>query len=100
MLLRVFSLIETICPKICSKISLKSAKSPLAVEAPPSKWSLLFGHHQSTIVVPKKMGNTVQCTIHGEPVEAVDHHKFLGVELSIDLNCKDYGKRPTDPLAL
>ena len=46
------------------------------------------------------MGNTVQCTIHGEPVEAVDHHKFLGVELSIDLNCKDYGKRPTDPLAL
>ena len=53
-LLRVFSLIETICPKICSKSSLKSAKSPLPVDARPSKWSLLFGHHQSTIVVPKK----------------------------------------------
>ena len=53
-LLRVFSLIETICPKICSKSSLKSAKSPLPVDARPSKWSLLFRHHQSTIVVPKK----------------------------------------------
>ena len=52
--LRVFSLIETICPKICSKSSLKSAKSPLPVDARPSKWSLLFRHHQSTIVVPKK----------------------------------------------
>ena len=53
-LLRVFSLIETICQKICSKSSLKSAKSPLPVDARPSKWSLLFRHHQSTIVVPKK----------------------------------------------
>ena len=53
-LLRVFSLKETICPKICSKSSLKSAKSPLPVDARPSKWSLLFRHHQSTIVVPKK----------------------------------------------
>ena len=43
-----------ICPKICSKSSLKSAKSPLPVDARPSKWSLLFRHHQSTIVVPKK----------------------------------------------
>ena len=86
-LLRVFSLIETICPKICSKSSLKRAKSPLPVDARPSEWSLLFRHHQSKIVVPKKMGNTVQCTIHGEPLEAVDHHKFLGVELSSDLNC-------------
>ena len=53
-LLRVFSLIETICPKICSKSSLKSAKSPLPVDARPSKWSLLFRHHQSTVVVPNK----------------------------------------------
>ena len=53
-LLRVFSLIETICPNICSKSSLKSAKSSLPVDARPSKWSLLFRHHQSTIVVPKK----------------------------------------------
>ena len=52
-LLRVFSLIETICPKTCLKSSLKSAKSPLPVDAHPSKWSLLFRHHQSTIVVPK-----------------------------------------------
>ena len=66
-LLRVFSLIETICPKICLKSSLKSTKSPLSVDAHPSKWSLLFRHHQSTIVVLKKMVNTVQCTIHGEP---------------------------------
>jgi len=48
----------------------------------------------------QKNRNTVQCTIHGEPLEAVDHHKFLGAELSSDLNCQDYGKRPTDPLAL
>ena len=53
-LLRVFPLIETICPKICLKSSVKSAKSPLLVDARPSKWSLLFRHHQSTIVVPKK----------------------------------------------
>ena len=41
-------------PKNLSKPSLKSAKSPLPVDARPSKWSLLFRHHQSTIVVPKK----------------------------------------------
>ena len=38
----------------------------------------------------KKMGNTVQRTIHGEPLEAVDHHKYLGVEISSDLNCWNY----------
>ena len=38
----------------------------------------------------KKMGNTVQRTIHGEPLEAVDHHKYLGVEISTDLNCWNY----------
>ena len=39
----------------------------------------------------KKMGNTVQRTIHGEPLEAVDHHKYLGVEMiSRDLNRCNY----------
>ena len=38
----------------------------------------------------KKMGNTLQRTIHGEPLEAVDHHKYLGVEISRDLNRWNY----------
>ena len=38
----------------------------------------------------KKMGNTVQRTIHGEPLEAIDHHKYLGVEISRDLNRWNY----------
>ena len=37
-----------------------------------------------------KMGNTVQRTIHGEPLEAVDQHKYLGVEMSSNLNCWNY----------
>ena len=32
----------------------------------------------------------MQCTIHGEPLEAVDHHKLLGVELSSDLKEQAY----------
>ena len=38
----------------------------------------------------QKNGNTVQRTIHGEPLEAVDHHKYLGVEISRDLNRWNY----------
>ena len=39
----------------------------------------------------KKMGSTVQRTIHGEPLEAVDQHKYgLGIEISSDLNCWNY----------
>ena len=40
-LLSVLILIETICPKICSKSRLKSAKSPLQVDVRRSKTSLL-----------------------------------------------------------
>ena len=40
-LLSVLTLIETICPKICSKSRLKSAKSPLPVDPRRSKTSLL-----------------------------------------------------------
>ena len=36
------------------------------------------------------MGNNVQRTIHREPLEAVDHHKYFGVEISSDLNCWNY----------
>ena len=32
----------------------------------------------------------MQRTIHGEPLEAVDHHKYLEIELSSDLNCWNY----------
>ena len=39
---RAFSLMETICQKICSKSSLKSAKSPLPVDMRPPKSTLLF----------------------------------------------------------
>ena len=39
----VLILIETICPKICSKSRLKSAKSPLSVDVRRSKTSL-FKH--------------------------------------------------------
>ena len=46
-----------------------------------------FSNHLSTIVVQKKMGNTVQRTIYRESSEAIGHHKYLGVELSSDLNC-------------
>jgi len=38
--LSVFTLIETICPQICSKSPLKSAKSPLPVDVRRSKTSL------------------------------------------------------------
>ena len=81
-----FSFMETICPKICSKSSLKSAKSPLPVDIRPSKSTLLF---KSSINnrYSKKLGNTVHRTIHRESSEAIDHHKYLGVELSSDLNC-------------
>ena len=68
--------------------SFKSAKSPLPVDVHGSKWSLLSSH-LSTILVPKKW-EIVQCTIYGEPLEAVDHHKYLGVEISSDLNCWNY----------
>ena len=40
-LLSVFTLTETICPNICSKSWLKSAKSPLPVDVRRSKTSLL-----------------------------------------------------------
>ena len=40
-LLSVFTLKETICPQICSKSRLKSAKSPLPVDVCRSKTSLL-----------------------------------------------------------
>ena len=40
-LLSVLILIETICPKICSKSRLKSARRPLPVEVRRSKTSLL-----------------------------------------------------------
>ena len=50
-----------------------------------------MGHgNKQSLLQCKKMGNTVQRTIHGEPLEAVDHHKYLGVELSSDLNCWNY----------
>ena len=42
-LLSVFTLKETICPKICSKSRLKSAKSLLPVDVRRSKTSLLQG---------------------------------------------------------
>ena len=58
-LLRVFSLIETICPKICSKSSLKSAESQLPDDARPSKWSLLFRHQQSLV-----QKNGKYCAMH------------------------------------
>ena len=38
----------------------------------------------------QKNGNTVQRTIHGEPLEAVDHHKYLRAEISRDLNRWNY----------
>ena len=40
-LLSVFTLIETICPNVCSKSQLKCAKSPLPVDVRRSKTSLL-----------------------------------------------------------
>ena len=40
-LLSVFTLIETICPKICSNLRPKNAKSPLPVDVRRSKTSLL-----------------------------------------------------------
>ena len=40
-LLSVLILIETICPKMCSKSRLKSAKSPLPVDVRRSRTSLL-----------------------------------------------------------
>ena len=40
-LLSVFTLIDPICPKICSKARLKSAKSPLPVDVRRSKTSPL-----------------------------------------------------------
>ena len=40
-MLRVFTLKETICPKICSKSRLKSAKGSLPVDVRRSKTSLL-----------------------------------------------------------
>ena len=40
-LLSVLTLIETICPKIWSKLRLKSAKTPLPVDVRRSKTSLL-----------------------------------------------------------
>ena len=52
-LLRVFSLMETICLNICSKPSFKSAKSPLPVDVRATKWSLLSSH-LSTTLVPQK----------------------------------------------
>ena len=39
--LSVFTLIETICPKVCSKSRLKCAKSPLSVDMRRSKTLLL-----------------------------------------------------------
>ena len=42
----VLILIETICPKICSKSRLKCAKSPFPVDVRRSKTSLKFGHAQ------------------------------------------------------
>ena len=41
----------------------------------------------------KKIVNTVQRTIHGEPLEAVDQHKYLEAEISSDLNCWNYRHR-------
>ena len=41
-MLRVFTLKETICPKICSKSRLKSAKGSLPVDERRSKTPLLF----------------------------------------------------------
>ena len=40
-LLRVLTLVETICPKICSKSRFKSSKSPLPVNVHRSRTSLL-----------------------------------------------------------
>lgn len=40
-LLRVFSLYETVCPRICSKSQTKSAKTPLPVDVRGSKTWLL-----------------------------------------------------------
>ena len=40
-LLRVFTLYETVCPRICSKSQTKSAKTPLPVDVRGSKTWLL-----------------------------------------------------------
>ena len=44
-LLSVFTLKETFCPRMCSKSRLKSAKNPLPVDVPRSKTSLLKLHN-------------------------------------------------------
>ena len=49
-LLSVFTILETISPKVCSKSRLKSAKSPLLVDARGSKTSLLRLRRQYTAI--------------------------------------------------
>ena len=49
-LLSVFTILETIWPKVCSKSRLKSAKSPLLVDARGSKTSLLKLRRQYTAI--------------------------------------------------
>ena len=63
-LLSVFTLKETICPKICSKSRLKSAKSLLPVDVRRSKTSLLKAlpkmmTKNGTYSPPKVISNTI-----------------------------------------
>ena len=46
----VFTILETIWPKVCSKSRLKSAKSPLLIDARGSKTSLLKLRRQYTAI--------------------------------------------------
>ena len=56
-LLRVFTLKETICPRICSKSRTKSVKTPLPVDVRGSKTSLLKLSNFSFQVLPMQLIN-------------------------------------------
>ena len=60
LLLRAFTLIETICPKISSKSRFKSAKSPLQVDVRSSKTSLLKLCINNNNVFPER----VKCNLN------------------------------------
>ena len=65
-LLSVVILIETICPKICSKSRLKSSKRPLPVDVRRSKTSLL---KLSIITVARRRRLSCEMSLAGSSEE-------------------------------